>query len=65
MSLGGAETGLQADALAMIHEPFGASAQIVPVLRLGGNTGKTHILTKLADEARFVLFEVIEDSLHA
>ena len=48
----------------MLHEPFGAGAQILFVLRLGGDAGEAQILAQLGDKAGLVVFQVIKDGLH-
>ena len=48
----------------MLHEPFGAGAQIFFVLRLRGDAGEPEQFAQLGDEAGLVLFQVIKDNLH-
>src|SRR5215510_2006849 len=55
---------LQADFPAMFDQPLGASREILPMLRLGRNTGEAQVIAQLTDEPRFVLFQVIQDGLH-
>src|SRR6185503_2065132 len=59
------ELGLQSDLPAVFGEPFGARQQIGLVLRLSGNTRKAQVSAEFVDETAFVLFEVLEDGLHA
>jgi hypothetical protein len=48
----------------MVHEPAGASAQILFMLRLGGDAGEAEIIAQLGHEAGLVAFQVIEHGLH-
>src|SRR5258708_5821899 len=59
-----AEARFQANLPASVFHPFGARLQIGFALRLRRYAWETHILAKLLDEARFILFEIINDSLH-
>ena len=62
---GRAKPSFQADAKAVLHHPFRAGLQILPVLGLGRDAGEAQIIAQLADGARFVLLQVVEGSLHA
>jgi hypothetical protein len=64
MARGGAKAGVQADLAAMVEHPFCARLQIVAMLRLGGNTGESHVLAQFTYEPFLVLFQVINDRLH-
>ena len=48
----------------MLHEPFGAGAEIFFMLRLRGDAGKAEQFAQLIQKTRFVLFQVIKDKLH-
>src|SRR5690242_11344120 len=48
----------------VISQPFGASLQILTVLRLGRHAGEADVLAELADKTRLVSFKVLEDRLH-
>ena len=63
MAVGGAKPRFQADFLAMRHKPFRAGHQVAAMGRLGGDAGKTQVITKLAEEARLVLLEIIQTQL--
>ena len=64
MAVGGAKPGFQADFPAVRHQPLRARDQIAAMSRLGGDAGKTQVVTKPAEEARLVLLEIIQHSLH-
>ena len=64
MAGGGAQARVEADMPAMVHEPAGAGAQILFVLRLGGDAGEAEIIAQLGHEAGLVAFQVIEHDLH-
>jgi hypothetical protein len=64
MAGGGAQARVEADVPAMIYEPGGAGAQILFMLRLGGDTGKAEVIAQLGHEAGLVAFQVIEHGLH-
>jgi hypothetical protein len=64
MSGGRADPRFKADLAAMIREPSGASAQILFVLRLSRDAGKTEEFAQLGNEAGLVAFEIIEHDLH-
>ena len=64
MTVGRADFCFKADFTAMVCEPSGAGAQILFVLRLGGDAGKAQEFAQLGDEAGLVAFEVIEHDLH-
>jgi len=64
VTFGGAEPGLQADALAMLCHPLCTGVQILAMLRLSGNAWETDIFTELIDEPGLVLLQIINDSLH-
>src|SRR6185312_7066730 len=55
---------LEADVLAMIHKPFGASVHVRFVLFLRGNAWQAKEGAKFRHEAGLILFQVIEDGLH-
>ena len=42
----------------MIRQPPGATDQVVPVRRLGGDAGETNEVAKFLDEARLVFFQI-------
>jgi hypothetical protein len=48
----------------MVREPTGAGAQILFVLRLGGDAGEAEEFAQLGHEAGLVVFEVVEHDLH-
>jgi len=48
----------------MAHYPFRAGLEILLVLGLGRDTGKSKIFAKFGDKAFLVRFQVIENSLH-
>ena len=60
-----AKAGFQADGLAVLHNPFGAGLQVLPMFGLGGDAGETEVIAQLVNGTSFVFFEVIKDSLHA
>jgi hypothetical protein len=51
IALGGAQTGFEANLLAMSHQPFGAGLEVWSMLRLGGDAGKTNVLAEFVDKA--------------
>ncbi len=55
---------VEADVLAMRHEPFRAGEQILLVLRLRGDAGKAQVVAKFREKTFLVLFQVIENRLH-
>jgi hypothetical protein len=56
---------VKADLLAMRHEPFRAGEQILFVLRLGGDAGKAQVIAKLGEEPVLMLFQKMQNGLHA
>ena len=51
--------------MAVLHNPFGAGLQVLPMFGLGGDAGETEVIAQLVNGTSFVFFEVIKDSLHA
>ena len=64
MAGGGAQARVEADLPGMVHEPSGAGAHILFMLRLGGDAGKAEIIAQLGHEAGLVAFQIIEHGLH-
>ena len=48
----------------MVHEPFGAGAQIVFVLRLRGDAGEAEVIAQFRHEAGLVFFQVFDNCFH-
>ena len=61
---GGVQARFEADLPGVVHEPSGAGAQILLVLRLRGDTGKAEVIAQFGHEAGLVAFQVIEHGLH-
>jgi hypothetical protein len=59
-----AQFSFKPDRTALTDQPLSAIIHIRCVLRLSRDTGETHIVTKLVNEARFVLFKKFDHSLH-
>jgi len=64
MAGSGAQARVEADSPAMVHEPAGAGAQILFVLRLRGDAGEAEVIAQFRHEAGLVAFQVIEHDLH-
>ena len=64
VAFGRAEARLEANLAAVAQQPLGAGGEILLVLGLGGHAGEAQVFAQFADEACFVLLEVIENRLH-
>lgn len=64
MAGGGTKAAFQADVFAVRHQPRGAGGQIAAMGRLGGDAGKADVLTKLVQEMRLLLLQIIQNGLH-
>lgn len=64
IAFGRAEPRAQSNPFAVLMKPSGASRQISPVFRLGGNAGKADIIAELAYKSLLISFEIFQDFLH-
>ena len=64
MAGGRAKAGLEAEAAAMAHQPFGAGFEVPAMLWLGGDAGKADVFNQFADEAGLVVLQILDDFLH-
>ena len=63
MSGGRADFCFESDFAAMVHEPFGAGAQIFFMLRLRGDAGEAEVIAQFRDEAGLVVFQSNQERL--
>ena len=64
MAGGRAQARVEADVPGMVHEPSGAGAHVLFMLRLGGDAGKAEVIAQFGHETGLVAFQVIEHDLH-
>src|SRR5215472_11871664 len=48
----------------MFHDPLGAGLHVIAVLWLCRDAGEADVIAKFVNEARLVLFKVVNDGLH-
>ena len=56
--------GIEADLVAMRHEPRGAGAHVGRVLGLGRDAGEAQVVAQFGEAAFLILFQVVEDGVH-
>ena len=64
MAVGRAHARVEADVAAVFGEPFGAGAQVLFMLGLGGDAGKAKVIAQLGHKTGLVAFQIIEHQLH-
>ena len=65
VALRGAKPGVQADLPAVLDHPLRTRLQVLPMLRLGGDARKAHILAQFINSTGLVLPEVVNYTLHS
>ena len=64
MAPGRTDGRVESDLAAVSDQPFGTGAQILFMLRLGGDAGEAKVIAQLGHKAGLVAFQVIEHQLH-